>query len=199
MSSLYDPGYLEVICGPMKSGKTGRLISELTRLNYSNLKYMLFKPDIDDRFSKEKVVSRDGGALQGIVIPTSSPEDILNKYLNTGFDIAAIDEANFFNDKLVEVVQSLLIHKKRILISGLDLDFRGEPFGPMPGLLAMADRIVKLYAACDYPNCGKPANRTQRLVEGRPAYYEDPLILVGDEEYQARCLEHHYVPKKKDL
>ena len=194
MVNFYTPGYLEVIAGPMKSGKTARLISELERLNYSILNYQLFKPTIDDRFSEKEIVSRNGTRLESTVVDPSYPYDIL-KTLKSNINVVAIDEANFFHKNLIEVIKKLQKNNKSILICGLDLDFRAEPFGPMPNLLSLADSVVKMYASCDYPDCGMPANRTQRLIDGKPAKYDDPLILVGDQEYEARCLKHHSVPK----
>ena len=190
MVSLYTPGYLEVISGPMKSGKTARLISELERLNYSNLNFQLFKPILDDRFSEKEIVSRNGTRLESTVINSSWSYEILNN-LKSRIDVVAIDEANFFPKDLVDVVRNLQNENKSVLICGLDLDFKAEPFGPMSDLLSLADKVVKMYASCDYEGCGMPANRTQRLIDGKPSHYNSPLILVGDQEYEARCLEHH--------
>jgi len=185
---------LEVISGPMKSAKTLELIFRLKKLDYSNVNYQLFKPNIDNRFSEEEVVSRDGFKLKSTIINPERPEQILEK-LDEDIGVVAIDEGNFFSMELVKVIKSLLDSGKNVIISGLDLDFRGEPFGPMPNLLAMADKVVKKQAYCDYPGCGNLANRTQRIVNGKPAKYSDPLILVGDQEYEVRCLKHHIVPK----
>tara|TARA_Y100000310_G_C20663985_1_gene806409 strand:- start:1161 stop:1748 length:588 start_codon:yes stop_codon:yes gene_type:complete len=194
MSSLYNPGYLEIIAGPMKSGKTGRLISELERLNYSSLNYQLFKPDIDNRFSEKEIVSRNGSRLESTIVSPKIPHEIL-EFLKPNIQVVAIDEANFFHNDLIEIINKLQEKEMSVLVSGLDLDFRGEPFGPVPYLLSLADKVVKMHASCDYPHCGMPANRTQRLINGKPAHYKDSLILVGDQEYEARCLEHHEVPK----
>ncbi len=191
----WNHGILEVISGPMKSAKTLELIFRLKKLDYSNVNYQLFKPQIDDRFSKEEVVSRDGHKLQSIVVQGSNPKEILFK-LKPDTDVVAIDEGNFFSLELINVVKKLLKEGKNVIVCGLDLDFRGEPFGPMPILLSMADKVVKKYAYCDLPGCGKIANRTQRMVDGKPAHYDSPLIVVGGNElYEARCLNHHEVPK----
>jgi thymidine kinase len=191
---IWNHGILEVIAGPMKSAKTLELIFRLRKLDYSNINYQLFKPKIDDRFSEEEVVSRDGHKLNSTIIEGNNPKEILFK-LKPNMDVIAIDEGNFFSLELVDVVKTLLKDGKNIIVSGLDLDFKGEPFGPMPGLLAMADKVVKKNAYCDFPGCGKVANRTQRIIEGKPAHYDSPLILVGDDEYEARCIKHHIVPK----
>ena len=190
----WNHGMLEVISGPMKSAKTLELIFRLKKLDYSNVNYQLFKPEIDDRFSEEEVVSRDGHRLKSTIIPSEKPKEILFK-LKPEIDVVAIDEGNFFSMELVDVVKTLLKDGKNVIICGLDLDFRGEPFGPMANLLCMADKVVKKSAYCDFPGCGRIANRTQRIVNGNPAKYDDPLILVGDQEYEARCLRHHEVPK----
>jgi len=186
---------LEIISGPMKSAKTLELIFRLKKLDYSNVDYQLFKPQIDDRFSKEEVVSRDGHKLQSIVVPGDKPREILFK-LKPNVGVVAIDEGNFFSLELIDVVKKLLKEGKNVIVCGLDLDFRGEPFGPMPILLSMADKVVKKHAYCDLPGCGKIANRTQRIVDGKPARYDSPLIVVGGNElYEARCLKHHEVPR----
>lgn len=191
----WNHGNLEVISGPMKSAKTLELIFRLKKLDYSNVNYQLFKPQIDDRFSKEEVVSRDGHKLQSIVVPGDKPKEILFK-LKPNVDVVAIDEGNFFSLELVDVVKKLLKEGKNVIICGLDLDFRGEPFGPMPVLLSMADKVIKKHAYCDLPGCGKIANRTQRIVDGKPVHYNSPLIVVGGNElYEARCLKHHEVPR----
>ena len=190
----WNHGKLKVITGPMKSAKTLELIFILKKLDYSDVSYQLFKPSIDKRFSKEEVVSRDGHKLGAEIVSTYEPKEILEK-LDKSARVIAIDEANFFNLSLIEVVKELLIQGKDVIISGLDLDFRGEPFGPMGTLISMADEVVKKKAYCDYEGCGKLANRTQRIINGKPAKYTDPLILVGDEEYEARCLKHHEVIK----
>jgi thymidine kinase len=187
-------GMLEVISGPMKSAKTLELIFRLKKLDYSNINYQLFRPEIDNRFSDDEVVSRDGHKLKSTLVPGEKPKEILFK-LKPNIDVVAIDEGNFFSLELVDVVKTLLKDGKAVIISGLDLDFRGEPFGAMPILLSMADKVVKKSAYCDYPGCGKVANRTQRLIDGKPAKYGDPLILVGDQEYEARCMRHHEVLK----
>jgi thymidine kinase len=170
------------------------LISELERLNYSSLNYQLFKPDIDNRFSEKEIVSRNGSRLESTIVSPKIPHEIL-EFLKPNIQVVAIDEANFFHNDLIEIINKLQEKEMSVLVSGLDLDFRGEPFGPVPYLLSLADKVVKMHASCDYPHCGMPANRTQRLINGKPAHYKDSLILVGDQEYEARCLEHHEVPK----
>jgi thymidine kinase len=191
----WNHGTLEVISGPMKSAKTLELIFRLKKLDYSSVNYQLFKPEIDDRYSKEEVASRDGPTLASTLVPVDKPKEILFK-LKPNIDVVAIDEGNFFSVELVEVIKTLLKDGKTVIVSGLDLDFRGEPFGVMPTLLSMADKVIKKHAYCDYPGCGKIANRTQRIVNGEPAKYDGPLIVVGGNElYEARCIRHHKVPK----
>jgi len=191
----WNHGTLEVISGPMKSAKTLELIFRLKKLDYSSIHYQLFKPEIDKRFSENEVASRDGYKLASTIIPVDKPKEILFK-LKPDIDVVAIDEGNFFSEELVDVVKILLKDGKTVIVSGLDLDFRGEPFGPMPTLLSMADIVTKKHAYCDYPGCGKIANRTQRIVDGKPAKYNDPLIIVGGNElYEARCMKHHQVIK----
>ena len=191
----WNHGTLEVISGPMKSAKTLELIFRLKKLDYSSVHYQLFKPEIDNRFSESEIVSRDGHKLASTIIPGDKPKEILFR-LKPNTDVVAIDEGNFFSVELVDVVKILLKDGKTVIVSGLDLDFKGEPFGPMPFLLSMADIVTKKHAYCDYPGCGKIANRTQRIVDGKPAKYDDPLVIVGGNElYEARCMKHHQVPK----
>jgi thymidine kinase len=190
----WNHGKLEVIAGPMKSAKTLELIFRLKKLKYSNVSCQVFKPRIDKRFSEEEIVSRDGHKLTATVVSNYEPKEILEK-LDNDAKVIAIDEANFFNLELVEIVKELLMQGRDVIISGLDLNFRGEPFGPMGILMSMADKVVKKHAYCDVDGCGMIANRTQRIINGKPAKYSDSLILVGDEEYEARCMKHHEVPK----
>lgn len=195
-------GKLEIFCGPMNSGKTRELIHRLDRINYmQGVEYLLIKPSVDNR--DRHVRTRFGGMeLCCTTIPGNEPERILDS-IETKHQVIGVEEAQFFDKRLTYVVDQLLAEKKLILISGLDLDFRGESFGPMPDLLARADQVHKLTAVCEYTRagikCNEPATRTQRLVNGKPAYYNSPIILVGDknEGYQARCLKHHFVPGKK--
>lgn len=182
-------GKLEVFYGPMKSGKTSALIKQLDGVTDC----VVFKPSLDTRFSEDEIVSRDGLKLKSISIDKERPELILN-HAGIASSAVAIDEAQFFDDSVVWVVKQLLKKNKSVYVSGLDLDFKGDPFGAMPTLIAMANRAERLYANCDHPECERKAVRTQRLIDGKPAKRDSPLVLVGDKEfYEARCLEHHEV------
>ena len=187
---LFKPGILQVICGPMKSGKTLELIHLADKLSYmTNVNYEFFKPAIDTR--QEGIASRKGAKHVATIVKNSL--EIL-QHIN-GLKVVFIDEAHFFDSKIVFVVKELLNKNIHVIVSGLDTDFRREPFGSMPELLALAQEVKKLHAVCDYKNCNNPAYSTQRLVNGQPARYDDPIILVGDakEGYETRCRKHHKV------
>jgi len=186
----HHSGRIEVICGSMFCGKTEELIRRVRRAIIAKQKVKVFKPAIDDRYGIERVTSHNGQTVEAI--PVKSSHDILG-LANGGTTVVAIDEAQFFDDGIVDVVQELADkHNIRVIIAGLDLDFRGEPFGSMPFLLCIAEDVTKLHAICVV--CGEYASRTQRLVNGKPARYDDPIILVGAQEsYEARCRKHHVV------
>jgi thymidine kinase len=153
-------------------------------------KVQVFKPSIDNRYSVEKVTSHAGADFDAL--PVSKSWEILNK-LDPDTTVVGIDEAQFFDEGIIEVTQKLADRNYRVIVAGLDTDFRGEPFGPMPELMAKAERVDKLQAICMV--CGEPASRTQRLVNGSPARYDDPVVIVGASElYEARCRLHHEVP-----
>ena len=187
------PGHLEVFCGPMKSGKSLALLHRVEKLKYmKDTPFLFVKPRLDTRDSQIK--SRFHSLQHTCVFEDeATPEEILS--LVDGHALVAIDEAHFFGEKIVPVIKSLLSHDVNVVVSGLDLDFRGEPFGAMPILLSLADEVHKLSGVCDFEGCSNPATRTQRLVNGLPAEYGAPIILVGDvqEGYQCRCLPHHEV------
>ncbi|WP_301107300.1 thymidine kinase [Sporosarcina sp.] len=183
-------GWMEVICGSMFSGKSEELIRRIRRAEFAKQKIAVFKPEIDDRYSEEAVVSHDGTSM--IANPISKAREITN-LVTDDFDVVAIDEAQFFDEDIVEVAIGLANRGFRVIIAGLDQDFRGEPFGPMPRLMAVAELVTKLQAVCTV--CGSPSSRTQRLIDGRPASYNDPIVLVGaSEAYEPRCRQHHEVP-----
>jgi len=189
----HHTGSIEVITGSMFSGKTDELIRRLRRATIARQKVQVFKPQIDDRFSVEKVTSHAGGEFDAMPIQTA--REIYNS-LDPLTTVIAIDEAQFFDDNVVQVAQDLADRGLRVIVAGLDTDFRSEPFGPMPVLMAKAEVVDKLHAICMV--CGEPACRTQRLVNGKPAYYDDPVVIVGASEmYEARCRKHHEVPRKK--
>ena len=190
MYNEYKKGYLEVICGCMFAGKTEELIRRIKVLEFAKKKILVFKPAIDDRYSKTKVVSHAGSSTESIVI--SSAEEILD-YVKEDTDVVAIDEVQFFDHDIIYVCNELCARGIRVMVAGLDTDFRAEPFGPMAELITSAEFVTKLTAVCT--KCGAPATRTQRLVNGAPASYNDPTILVGAAEaYEARC-RHCYEMK----
>lgn len=185
-------GWIEVICGPMFAGKSEELIRRVKTLSYAHQKIVAFKPAIDNRYDKSAIASHDGEKYQAFAI--KSAEDIL-PLVESDIQVVAIDEVQFFKDNIVSICESLADRGVRVIVAGLDTDFRGEPFGVMPLLLARAEFVTKLSAACTV--CGCAATRTQRLVDGKPANYDDPIILVGAKEsYEARCRKHHIVPNK---
>jgi thymidine kinase len=187
---VHHSGRMEVICGSMFSGKTEELIRRLRRAKIAQQTVKVFKPVLDNRYAEEKVVSHNGQGLDAIAIAASS--DILTQ-AGTETTVVGIDEAQFFDADLPAVVDELAARGVRVVLAGLDLDFRGEPFGVMPVLMARAEEVTKLHAICVI--CGEDASRTQRLVNGSPANYHDPVIMVGASEvYEARCREHHDVP-----
>ncbi|KIQ93184.1 Thymidine kinase [Anoxybacillus thermarum] len=190
MYVMKQSGWLEVICGSMFSGKSEELIRRVRRAQFAKQEVKVFKPAIDNRYSEEAVVSHNGTSV--IAIPVSCASDI-RKHLTTHTDVVAIDEVQFFDGHVVDVVQQLADEGYRVIVAGLDQDFRGEPFGPVPTLMAIAESVTKLQAVCTV--CGSPASRTQRLINGRPASYHDPVILIGaSESYEPRCRHHHEVP-----
>lgn len=186
-------GKLEVICGPMFSGKSEELIRRLRRAQYAKLNVLTCKHRLDDRHMIECVVSHDGKKMEAEAI--EDVHDLTRLGNVNNIDVIGIDEAQWFDTELIATVCRLVDAGKRVIIAGLDLDFRGVPFGCMPLLLAIADDITKLRAICCV--CGKDAHFTQRLVGGEPAKYNDPVILVGAEEsYQARCRDCHVIDKR---
>ena len=189
----HHQGRLEVITGPMFCGKTDELLRRLRRAIIANQKIQVFKPGFDIRYSNEKVTSHAGNEYDAT--PIESTTEIPALLIND-VTLVAIDEAQFFDEEIIPVVQDLVERGIRVIVGGLDMDFRGEPFGQMPLLLAQAEIVDKLHAICMV--CGGEATRTQRLVDGEPAYYGDPIIIVGASEmYEARCRIHHQVPIRK--
>jgi len=187
----HSVGQIEIICGSMFCGKTEELIRRVRRAIIARQHVMVFKPAIDDRYSIEHVTSHNGQNIQAISI--NSSVDILEK-ISPEVTVVAIDEAQFFDNDIINVVEELANRDIRVIIAGLDMDFRGEPFGPMPQLICCAEEVQKLHAICVV--CGEPATRTQRLINGNPARYDDPIIMVGaSESYEARCRKHHIVIK----
>jgi len=184
-------GSIEVVCGSMFSGKTDELIRRLIRATIAKQKVQVFKPAIDVRYAVEKVTSHAGAAYEATPVANSAE---IRQRLDQDTTVVGIDEAQFFDQEIGDVAQELATRGVRVIIAGLDTDFRGEPFGPMPLILAKAERVDKLHAICMV--CGDDASRTQRLVNGSPAKYNDPVVIVGASElYEARCRAHHEVPR----
>jgi len=186
-------GRLEVITGPMFCGKTDEMLRRLRRAIIAKQKIQVFKPGFDVRYSSEKVTSHAGNEYDAFPVENISE---IPTFLLDEVTLVAIDEAQFFGEEIIPVVQDLVEKGIRVIVGGLDMDFRGLPFGQMPMLLAQAEFVDKLQAICMV--CGEEATRTQRLVDGEPAYFDDPIIIVGASEmYEARCRIHHQVPKGK--
>lgn len=187
----HHTGSVEVIVGSMFSGKTDELIRRLRRAIIARQKVQVFKPAIDVRYAEGKVTSHAGNDYAANPIQNSA-EIIPN--LNADTTVVAIDEAQFFDFEIIPIVRQLADRGLRVIVAGLDTDFRGEPFGPVPALMAQAEQVDKLHAICMV--CGEEASRTQRLVNGKPARYGDPIVVIGASEfYEARCRQHHEVPR----
>ena len=190
---------LKGISGSMFAGKTEILLKDIARAEYAGKKVQVFKPSIDDRWGKQSHIrSHSGGEHEAIAISNSLE---LLELLEEDTQVVVIDEIQFLDENIVEVIKFLLDSDIRVIFAGLSLDFRGEPFGQMPTLLALSDQIERPTAICnevvDGKICGSEATRTQRLINGQPANYHDPIVLIGaEQEYQARCPNHHKVPGK---
>jgi thymidine kinase len=190
--TMTGKGTLEVICGSMFSGKSEELIRRLKRAELARFNVMTFKHSLDTRATIEYVTSHNGSKVRAI--PIDAPDLILSMIGDT-IDVIGIDEVQFFPNNIINVICSLVDVGKRVLVAGLDLDFRGIPFGCIPTLMAIADSVTKLKAICIH--CGNEAQFTQRLVNGSPAHFDDPLILIGAQEnYQARCRSCHTIDRR---
>ncbi|MCZ7663354.1 MAG: thymidine kinase [Thermoleophilia bacterium] len=189
-------GWVEVICGSMFSGKSEELLRRLRRAGIAGQNVLVLKPALDVRYDRGGIRSHDGRGWDAVCVARA--DEILLAPGVEEADVVAVDEAQFLDDELVHVVQFLADRGKRVIVAGLDQDFRGLPFGPMPAILAVAEFVDKLQAICSV--CGAPASRTQRLVDGRPAAEHDPLIKLGaTESYQARCRRCHEVRRVDNL
>jgi thymidine kinase len=188
-------GWVEVICGVMFSGKSEELIRRVRRAIIARKRIQVFKSHLDERYAGiYRISSHDGRTVEAVPVDTS--EQILRD-VAADTQVMAIDEAQFLDPGVVEVVTVLANRGKRVIVAGTDSDFRGEPFGAMPQLLAVAEMVDKLHAICVV--CGNPASRNQRLIEGRPARYDSPTIMVGSaESYEARCRACHAVPRRDE-
>ncbi len=179
-------GWLEVICGPMFSGKSEEMIRRLRRAEIAGQRVVIFKPRIDDRYDASDVVSHAGARMQAVAVVGVS-ELVAAADAR---DVVGIDEVQFFDATIVDAVLGLADRGVRVVVAGLDQDFRRLPFGVMPDLLAQAEFVDKLQAVCH--RCGGTATTTQRLVDGRPAPYSGDTVLVGAaEQYEARCRDCH--------
>lgn len=185
-------GWIEVVCGSMFSGKSEELMRRLRRAQIARQQVAVFKPQLDNRYHSTDVVSHDGTRLAARPVDTSA--EILR---HVGIaEVVGIDEGQFFDDGVVEVAMRLADQGRRVVVAALDMDFKNEPFGPMPQLLAVAEFVDKLQAICQV--CGGPATRTQRLIGGRPANPDEPVIKVGAQEsYEPRCRECHELPTSR--
>ena len=187
-------GRLEVIAGCMFSGKTLELIRRLDQERYAGATIQVFKPAVDDRYALEAVASHRDVRFPALAVPDVKA---LRAELRDETRVLGLDEAQFFTLDIVPLVGELADQGRQVIVAGLELDFLGRPFGPMPVLLALADRLTKLQASCQYPGCGsRQATRTQRLEDGEPAPPDAPLIVIGGSStYQARCRHHHEIPR----
>lgn len=184
-------GWIEVITGPMFAGKSEEVIRRVKRLEYAHKHTLVFKPKMDDRYSEDEIVSHSHLKTKSLNIEKA--EEIFN-YVDEQTDAVVIDEVQFLDHEIIHVADELANRGIRVIVAGLDRDFRGEPFKNIPELLALAEDVTKLTAICVC--CGSPATRTQRIINGVPAKYDDPVIVVGaSEAYEPRCRHCHDVKK----
>lgn len=187
---------LEVIAGPMFCGKTDRLIERLVRAKIARYKVQAFKPVIDSRYDPGKICSHSGAEHEATIVDQNNPGLIL-ELLEPGVEVIGIEEVQFFGPEIVDVCEELVASGKRVIVAGLPSDFRNEPFGSMPQLLAKADEVDRIHAVC--MTCGNKADFTQRIVNGEPANFFEPTVLIGASgSYEARCRKHHEVPGRPD-
>lgn len=192
--SSISGGHIEVITGCMFSGKTDELIRRLERSEIAGEEVQVFKPVIDDRYGDDIIGAHNGKEWKANVVDVEeeSVESIMDKA--EGAEVIGFDEANFFSEELVEICEKLASRGCRVIVCGLDQTYRGEPFHPVPELIARADYVKKLQAICS--KCGQAATKTQRLIDGEPAHVDEPTVVVGaDEKYQARCRSCHELKK----
>ena len=180
---MKQPGKVTVVCGSMFAGKTEELIRLARRALYAKKKVQVFKPSVDNRYDQTMVVTHMGAKHSAV--PVGSIQELKAK-LDADTEVVLIEEAQFFDESIVGLVVDLADAGRDVVCAGLDQDFRRQPFGPMPKLLAAADEVVKLRAIC--MKCGSPATHTYRVIDGKPAHWDDPIILIGaTESYEARC------------
>lgn len=194
MYNQYRLGYVEVITGCMFAGKTEELIRRINVMKFAKKNILVFKPEMDNRYSESAVVSHAGSQVESISAKNAH-EIYEHCQAHPEVEVVAIDEIQFYDEDIILVIDELALAGKRVMVAGLDTNFRGEPFGVVPHLMTSAEFVTKLTAVCI--QCGSPATRTQRLVDGKPAKYTDPTILVGaSESYEARCRHCHAIAEK---
>jgi thymidine kinase len=188
-------GWIEVISGVMFSGKSEELIRRVRRAVIARKSVQVFKSHLDARYAGiYQVSSHDGRTVEAVPVDTS---DQIVALIKAGTQVVGIDEAQFLDAGVIELATSLAQRGVRVILAGTDCDFRGEPFGSMPHLMAIAEQVDKLHAICVV--CGGPASRNQRLIGGKPARYDSPTIMVGGQEaYEARCRACHQVPRRDE-
>lgn len=192
-------GFITVITGPMFSEKSGKLIERCVKEElYGKKRYIAYKPDMDNRYANDRIVSRVGTSVPAKSIPVELDDKLISEIIDETkpYDIVAFDEAQFFNNKIIKLVKELAYNKKHVIIDGLNLDYRGKEFGYMGGLLSMADEIEKLTAYCSV--CGRPANFTQRMVNKSPAKLGETVLIGDNEDYEVRCRNCFVPPDKVD-
>ena len=185
-------GWIECICGSMFSGKSEELLRRVKRGVIAKQNVLLFKPFIDNRYEENKVSTHNGNTFESVNIDKS--EEIYDYIKDKKYDIIGIDEVQFFDENIVEVINNLADDGVRVIVAGLDMDFKAEPFYPMPEIMAISEMVTKLHAVCN--KCGKEASRSQRLINGEPAKYDDPIVVIGaSESYEARCRHCHEIKR----
>ncbi|HET7632564.1 MAG TPA: thymidine kinase [Gemmatimonadaceae bacterium] len=188
-------GWIEVIAGVMFSGKSEELLRRVRRATIARRTVQLFKSHLDERYAGlYKVSSHDGRTAEAVPVDTAAQ---IAELVHPDTQVVAIDEAQFLDDRIVPLATELAARGVRVILAGTDTDFRGEPFGAMPQLMAVAEIVDKLHAIC--VQCGNPASRNQRLIDGKPALYGSPTIMVGGADtYEARCRACHQVPRRDE-
>lgn len=185
-------GWIECICGSMFSGKSEELLRRIKRGLIAKQKILLFKPTIDNRYIADKVSTHNGNSYDSICI--NNAIEIYDYIKNDSYDIIGIDEVQFFDKNIITIINDLADRGIRVIVAGLDMDFKGEPFFPVPEIMAISEIVTKLHAVCSV--CGCEASRSQRLIDGKPAKYNDPIVVVGaSESYEARCRHCHKIEK----
>ncbi|HCB64218.1 MAG TPA: thymidine kinase [Fusobacteria bacterium] len=188
-----DQGWIEAIVGGMFSGKSEELIRRVVRAKYAKQKVLIFKHSLDSRFDKEKIVSHRGNQI--LAVPVKSVQDIkylIDKDMTRDVKLIAIDEVQFFDDRIIDLVENLANQGKRVVIAGLDQDFKGDPFHITATIMAKAESVDKLNAICAV--CGALASRSQRIVNGKPANAKDPIFMPGATDfYEPRCRDCHQI------